>query len=151
MASRALLLCACAVFAACGSALAQTAVPLIEPNPVFTPGLYETESRNSAFQNQVVKSRTCITSAGYDAFRDETMAQSRSADERRPRYICARGTASARHPGRCFRVAPATPDVAAHAEPLDTPSCMRRSSGLRLLGVPEPGGEEPDLHYVSRL
>jgi hypothetical protein len=64
MASRALLLCACAVFAACGSALAQTAVPLIEPNPVFTPGLYE----------------------------------------RKPQ-----------------------------------------------LGVPEPAGEEPDLHYVSRL
>jgi hypothetical protein len=27
---------------------AQTSVPLLEPTPVFTPGMYETESRNSA-------------------------------------------------------------------------------------------------------
>ena len=54
---------------------AQNPVPLLEPKPVFTPGMYETESRNSAFQNQPAKSRTCIASADYDAFRDETMAQ----------------------------------------------------------------------------
>ena len=64
-----------AIFLACSSARPQTAVPLIEPKPVFTPGLYETESRNSAFKDQAVKSLTCIASSGYDAFRDETMAQ----------------------------------------------------------------------------
>jgi len=62
---------------------AQTSVPLIEPKPVFTPGMYETESRNSAFQNQPVKSRTCIASADYDAFRDETMAQY----EKSPQFV----------------------------------------------------------------
>lgn len=63
------------VFGVCGSAHAQSSVPLLEPKPVFTPGMYETESRNSAFQDQPVKSSTCIASADYDAFRDETMAQ----------------------------------------------------------------------------
>jgi hypothetical protein len=57
------------------AAEAQTSVPLLEPKPVFAPGMYETESRNSAFQDQPVKSQTCITSADFDAFRDETMAQ----------------------------------------------------------------------------
>lgn len=56
-------------------ARAQTAVPLLEPKPTFVPGLYETESRNSAFQDQPVKSKTCIPSADFDAFRNETMAQ----------------------------------------------------------------------------
>ena len=37
--------------------------------------MYETESRNSHFQDQPVKSQTCIASADFDAFRDETMAQ----------------------------------------------------------------------------
>jgi len=78
---RALLSVACAVPAACGAAHAQTSVPLLEPKPVFTPGMYETESRNSAFQDQPVKSRTCIASADYDAFRDETMAQYQSAPQ----------------------------------------------------------------------
>src|SRR5262245_24567856 len=65
-----------AAFAALiSAAAAQTSVPLLEPKPVFVPGLYETESRNSAFQDQPVKSKTCIASADYDAFRDETMAQ----------------------------------------------------------------------------
>jgi hypothetical protein len=50
-------------------------VPPNEPKPVFAPGLYETESGNSAFPDQTVKSRTCIASSGYDAFRDETMTQ----------------------------------------------------------------------------
>ena len=67
---------AAAAFAALAStAGAQTSVPLLEPKPVFLPGLYETESRNSAFQDQPVKSTTCIPSADFDAFRDETMAQ----------------------------------------------------------------------------
>jgi hypothetical protein len=72
---RVLFLSVCAVFVACSSARAQTVVPPIEPKPVFAPGLYETESRNSAFPDQPVKSRTCIASSDYDAFRDETMAQ----------------------------------------------------------------------------
>ena len=52
-----------------------TSAPLLEPKPVFVPGMYETESRNSAFQDQPVKSKTCIASADYEAFREETMAQ----------------------------------------------------------------------------
>jgi hypothetical protein len=72
---------ACAAFVACGSVHAQTSVPLLAPKPVFTPGMYETESRNSAFQDQPVKSQTCIASADYDAFRDETMAQYQKAPQ----------------------------------------------------------------------
>ena len=71
-----------AAFAALASAAgAQTAAPLLEPKPTFVPGLYETESRNSAFQDQPVKSKTCIGSADFDAFRDETMAQYRKAPQ----------------------------------------------------------------------
>jgi hypothetical protein len=71
-----------AAFAALASAAgAQTAAPLLEPKPSFVPGLYETESRNSAFQDQPVKSKTCIASADFDAFRDETMAQYRNAPQ----------------------------------------------------------------------
>jgi hypothetical protein len=72
---RAPFLGVCAILFACSSACAQTSVPLIEPKPAFAPGLYETESRNSAFPDQPVTSRTCIASGSYDAFRDETMAQ----------------------------------------------------------------------------
>jgi hypothetical protein len=72
---RVIALGVCAIFLVCVSAHAQTSVPLVEPKPTFAPGLYETESRNSAFPDQPVKSRTCITSRDYDAFRDETMAQ----------------------------------------------------------------------------
>ena|SRR5689334_22205575 len=78
---RALLSAVGAVLVACGSAHAQTSVPLLEPKPVFMPGMYETESRNSAFQDQPVKSRTCIASADYDAFRDETMARYQKAPQ----------------------------------------------------------------------
>jgi len=60
---------------------AQTAAPLLEPKPSFVPGLYETESRNSAFQDQPIKSRTCIASADFDAFRNETMAQYQKAPQ----------------------------------------------------------------------
>jgi hypothetical protein len=70
-----LILSGCTALIFCGAAHAQSAVPLLEPKPVFTPGMYETESRNSAFQDQPVTSRTCIASADYEAFRDETMAQ----------------------------------------------------------------------------
>ena len=54
-------------------ALAQTSVPLLEPKPVFEPGMYETEARNSRFKDQPVTSKTCEPSADFDAFRDETM------------------------------------------------------------------------------
>jgi hypothetical protein len=53
----------------------QSSTPLLEPKPTFMPGMYETESRNSAFQDQPVKSQTCIASEDFDAFRQETMAQ----------------------------------------------------------------------------
>ena len=69
------LLCALSAVAS-----AQTSVPLLEPKPVFVPGMYETESRNSAFPNHPVTSKTCVPSADYDAFRDETMAQYEKAD-----------------------------------------------------------------------
>jgi len=75
------LLLSTAAFAACSVAHARNSVPPLEPKPVFTPGMYETESRNSAFQDQPVKSRTCIASADYDAFRDETMAQYQKAPQ----------------------------------------------------------------------
>ena len=67
-------------FALAPAAGAQTSVPLLEPKPVFVPGMYETEARNSAFKNHPVTSRTCVPSADYDAFRDETMAQYHSAE-----------------------------------------------------------------------
>jgi hypothetical protein len=70
-----LLIFAAMLAALASSASAQTPAPLLEPKPSFVPGMYETESRNSAFQDQPVKSKTCIPSANYDAFRDETMAQ----------------------------------------------------------------------------
>ncbi|GJD95970.1 DUF3617 domain-containing protein [Methylobacterium iners] len=56
-------------------ALAQEAAPLLTPKPVFVPGLYETESRNSAFQDQPANGQVCIASADFDAFRRETIAQ----------------------------------------------------------------------------
>ena len=72
---------ACLLFVALASAAqAQTSVPLLEPKPVFTPGMYETEARNSKFQDHPVRSRTCVPSADYDAFRGETMAQYEKAD-----------------------------------------------------------------------
>jgi hypothetical protein len=78
---RVLHLSVCAVFVACGSELPQTSVAPIDPKPAFTPGLYETESRNSAFPDQPVKSRTCMPSADYDAFRDDTMMQYRKSPQ----------------------------------------------------------------------
>lgn len=62
------------------AASAQTSAPLLEPKPTFTPGMYETEARNSRFQDSPAKSRTCVMSADYDAFRDETMKQYVTAD-----------------------------------------------------------------------
>ena len=68
------------LFALAPAARAQTSVPLLEPKPVFVPGMYETEARNSAFKDTPIKSRTCVASADYDAFRDETMKAYNSAD-----------------------------------------------------------------------
>jgi hypothetical protein len=73
--------CTATFVALVATAGAQTSVPLLEPKPGFVPGLYETESRNSAFQDQPVKSTTCISSADFDAFRDETMAQYQKAPQ----------------------------------------------------------------------
>jgi len=61
------------------NAMAQDAVPLMTPKPVFVPGEYETESRNSHFQTQPVKSKTCAASVDFDHFRDETLQQYRSS------------------------------------------------------------------------
>ncbi len=63
------------VLTAIESLLAQPATPSLGPKPIFVPGLYETESRNSAFKDQGVKSKTCIASADFDAFKRETIAQ----------------------------------------------------------------------------
>ncbi len=68
-----------AVIALCSAARAQTAAPTTESKPVFAGGLYETESRNSSIPDQPVKSRTCLSSANYDAFRNDTMAQYRGS------------------------------------------------------------------------
>lgn len=57
-----------------------TSVPLLEPKPVFVPGMYETEARNSRFQDHPVTSKSCVPSADYDAFRDETMKAYVTAD-----------------------------------------------------------------------
>jgi len=78
---RLLVASACIFLALASNAGAQTSsAPLLEPKPTFTPGMYETEARNSAFKDQPVKSRTCVNSADFDAFRDETMAQYQKAD-----------------------------------------------------------------------
>ena len=80
MLTRPLLVSVLIILSAVSAAGAQTSAPLLEPKPTFVPGMYETEARNSAFKNTPVKSRTCVNSADYDAFRDETMAQYRKAD-----------------------------------------------------------------------
>jgi hypothetical protein len=57
------------------SGRAQEAVPLVEPKPVFVPGLYETESRNSRWPDQGFKAEVCLQSADFEAFRKETIDQ----------------------------------------------------------------------------
>lgn len=57
------------------SAGAEEAVPLLGPKPVFVPGMYESESRNSHFQGEPAKSKTCISSADFDAFAADTIKQ----------------------------------------------------------------------------
>lgn len=51
------------------------AVPLLGPKPVFVPGQYEIESRNSRFSDQPVTSSVCFDSQDFDAFRRQTMQQ----------------------------------------------------------------------------
>jgi hypothetical protein len=58
---------------------AQDSVPFAGPRPVFVPGLYETESRNSHFQSQPVKAKVCVNSADFDHFLDETLRQYQSS------------------------------------------------------------------------
>jgi hypothetical protein len=65
-----------AIMLVAAAAFAQDqAAPLLGPKPVFTPGQYETESRNSRFPDQPVKASVCMTSADFEAFRRETMDQ----------------------------------------------------------------------------
>jgi hypothetical protein len=75
-----LLISSLIMLAVVSAAGAETAAPLPEPKPTFSPGMYETEARNSALPNAPVKSRLCIASADYDAFRDETIGQYRKSD-----------------------------------------------------------------------
>jgi hypothetical protein len=66
-------------FVLCSSAaVAQDAVPIPQPKPVFVPGLYDSESRNSHFQGQPAKAQVCITSADFDSFQAETLQQYRA-------------------------------------------------------------------------
>jgi hypothetical protein len=75
------LLAALAVISLAPIAAAQNAAWIHGPKPVFVPGLYESESRNSHFQNQPSKAKVCIVSADFDAFLADTMAQYRSAPQ----------------------------------------------------------------------
>src|SRR5581483_1722808 len=66
------------------SSLAQDkpqSAPLLGPKPVFVPGMYESESRNSHFQGDPIKSKACLTSVDYDHFLADTMAQYRAAPQ----------------------------------------------------------------------
>lgn len=72
---------AIAVVFACSTAVAQNSAWIHGPKPVFVPGLYESESRNSHFQNMPSKATVCIPSVDFDAFVVDTMAQYRAADQ----------------------------------------------------------------------
>jgi hypothetical protein len=75
-----LLISSLIMLAVVSAAGAQTAAPPLEPKPAFSPGMYETEARNAAIPNTPVKSRLCIASADYDAFRDNEIDQYRKSD-----------------------------------------------------------------------
>jgi hypothetical protein len=75
-----LLISSLIMLAVVSAAGAQTAAPPLAPKPTFSPGMYETEARNSAIPNAPVKSRLCIASADYDAFRDQEIDQYRKSD-----------------------------------------------------------------------
>lgn len=70
-----------ALIVAASTAVAQNSAWIHGPKPVFVPGLYESESRNSHFQNQPSKAQVCIPAADFDAFMAGTMAQYRSAPQ----------------------------------------------------------------------
>jgi hypothetical protein len=55
--------------------------PLLGPKPLFSPGMYESESRNSHFQGAPVKSKARIASTDYDHFLGDAMAQYRAAPQ----------------------------------------------------------------------
>jgi hypothetical protein len=74
-------LAALSILVLASTALAQNSAWIHGPKPVFVPGLYESESRNSHFQNQPSKAQVCIASADFDAFMADTMAQYRSAPQ----------------------------------------------------------------------
>jgi hypothetical protein len=63
------------------TAAAQNSAWIHGPKPVFVPGLYESESRNSHFQSEPSKAQVCIASVDFDAFLADTMAQYRSAPQ----------------------------------------------------------------------
>jgi hypothetical protein len=50
-------------------------------NGITLPGFYESESRNSHFQNMPSKATVCIPSADFDTFVADTMAQYRSVGQ----------------------------------------------------------------------
>lgn len=80
MFAKPLLISSLIMFAVISAAGAETAALPLEPKPTFSPGLYETEARNSAIPNAPVKSRLCIASSDYDAFRDQEIDQYLKSD-----------------------------------------------------------------------
>jgi hypothetical protein len=87
--------------------VAQQSVPLEGPKPVFVPGLYESESRNSHFQGEPVKAKVCLASADFDAFLADTMAQYRSA----PQFAKDCALSQTAHMADGFALAMACPGV----------------------------------------
>src|SRR5688572_25197139 len=61
-----IILAALVVLLAASTAPAQNSAWIHGPKPVFVPGLYESESRNSHFQNQSSKAQVCVASADFD-------------------------------------------------------------------------------------
>ena len=82
-------------------------VPLLAPKPVFVPGMYESESRNSHFQSEPIKSKACLASADYDRFRDDTMAQYRAS----PQFAKTCALSQTEQLGNGFALAMACPGV----------------------------------------
>jgi hypothetical protein len=82
---------------------AQDSVPFAGPRPVFVPGLYQTESRNSHFQNQPVAARVCVSSADFDHFLDETIRQYQSSADFNK--SCALGETRRMQDGFAFAIA----------------------------------------------
>jgi hypothetical protein len=61
-------------------ASAQNSAWIHDPKPVFVPGLYESESRDSHLQ-KLSKAQVCIALVDFDAILAETTAQYRYAPE----------------------------------------------------------------------